>query len=124
MNYTKSEIEEPEHGDRAGVDDTRTELRWCDECNKYVPACPHDQPLTSKNPVRTILSTVICSCGSKTCGAISMFGHSVPIYEEAIKPLPDQQQRDTRALELKGEQARAERERKEREAGAFKWEGN
>lgn len=124
MNYTKSTFEEPEHGDRIGVDDTRTELRWCDQCNKYVQVCAHDQPLSTKDPVKTILATVICSCGSKTCALIGNLGHPEPVYKEAILPLPDQYQKDVKAAELKGIQIRKEKETKEKAAGAFKWEGN
>jgi hypothetical protein len=120
-NYTTIETEDPEHGDRAGVDDTRAELRWCDQCSKFVPVCDHDQPVTAKDQVKTILATVICSCGSKTCGMIGAFGHPEPIYKEAILPLPGQTAKDAKALELKGLQARKEKEIKDRQAGAFEW---
>lgn len=49
-----------------------------------------------------VKKVVICSCGYFTCGAIGIFGHPVPVFQENIEPIPSQPSRDREALRLKG----------------------
>lgn len=48
------------------------------------------------------LVAIVCSCGSLTCGMIERYGHPRPTYEEHVRPLPTQYQRDVHAAQLKG----------------------
>lgn len=52
--------------------------------------------------VETMMTTLVCSCGSEHCGLISYYGLPRPLYHDAIEPL-ESMRRDPTARTLKME---------------------
>lgn len=105
MSYEVVEIErEDEHGDRFGVDDT--EISYAEMLAK-VEAIQEEETREALlaqlvEQAKADMVKVICSCGSFSCGAITTFGHPVPLYQAEIEPLSSQYSKDCRAVALKG----------------------
>lgn len=100
MSYLTYEREDPEHTERYGEEEQQEEVRWCQGCSKYLTKeeeCEHDAALKRKSEMKTL----ICSCGSKLCSAIGLYGLPEPTFHESIEPIPTQYQRDVRAREMK-----------------------
>lgn len=97
MSYLTFEREDAEHTERYGEEETTTEAQWCYSCQRTVTECEHDERLKKKSEMQTL----VCSCGSRTCGAISVFGLSIPTFGEQIEPIPTQYARDMRARDIK-----------------------
>lgn len=97
--YTTAETE-TEHSERAGADEETTTSYYCATCAAHFPAaldCGHDA--TERSAVKA--EPMICSCGSKTCGAIVTFGLPVSVFHPVIEPIPSQYERDRLAREIR-----------------------
>lgn len=97
--YTETETE-IEHAEREGADETQEETRWCRSCGT---AATEDCDTGHKSRIVVEMATLICSCGYKTCGAITRFGLPEPTFHGQIEPIPSQYARDVRALEIRSE---------------------
>jgi len=58
---------------------------------------------TGRTVTRAVSSVIVCSCGSRTCGAIRRFGLPTPVFEIEIEPLAPQSLRDNRAAAIKAD---------------------
>lgn len=71
-----------------------------DQAEQQVEYLERKDDGTTKN-VKPRKETLVCSCGSTTCLAISRFGHPRPVFAQEIEPISCQTRRDRRALVLK-----------------------
>ena len=103
MSYTYTTTEtEQEHAERLGEDETQGEYQWCGECSKLVrvtAGCEHDPRFKTE----TVMITLVCSCGYRTCCRIVDFGLPDELFEEFIYPIPVQYERDILARRMKSE---------------------
>lgn len=89
INTTEVERERPEHRDREDQEVVTAPYPELDEEDK-------------EEGVKQVMEPIVCSCGSMRCGAINTFGHPRPVFQGDIEPIPNQWERDRRALMLKG----------------------
>lgn len=94
VNYLERDDDETKHGDREDVAEQSVEF---EQKIEYVDATGQ----VRDKIVSTTKQTLVCSCGSTTCFAISAFGLPRPLFSSDIEPIPSQNIRDMRAYALK-----------------------